>query len=96
MSSLRRHKLQIGLDFGGGIGGAHERLADEHGIGSGIEHALGVCQGFDAGFTDQQDIIGHFADLVLGGGEVDGEGFQIPVVDADQIGAEIDGAFHFA
>lgn len=73
----------------------HEGLADEDGIGSGIKDALGIVGSFEAGFGHEEDFIGDFVGEFFGGGEVGGEGFEIPIVDPDEIGAEVESAFHF-
>jgi len=75
--------------------GPHEGFADEDGVGTGVEDALGVVHGLDAGLGDEEDGLGDLFGESFGGGEIDGEGFEVAVVDADEVGAEFEGAFHF-
>ena len=85
---------EVFFDRPGGVLVAHEGFADEDGTCSGFEGALGVVGVFEAGFGDQNDTIGDFLGELLGGDEVGGHGLEIAVVDADEVGAEIKGAFH--
>ena len=50
---------------------------------------------FEAGFGDEDDVMGNLFGELFGGDEVGGEGLQVTVVDTDEIGAEVEGAFHF-
>src|ERR1035437_6202982 len=48
-----QHEIQICLDFFRRVEGAHERLADQHGVGTGFQDTVGVVEGADAGFGNQ-------------------------------------------
>jgi hypothetical protein len=91
----RSLQSQIRFDFAGRIHGPHQGFADEHGIGSGVQHAARVVEAADAAFGDEQDLVGGLFGELFGSGEVDLEGFQIAVVDTDEVGPEFEGAFHF-
>ena len=75
---------------------AHEGFADEDGADAGGADAADVLRGLDAAFADADDVVGDFLGQFLGGGEIDLEGFQVAVVDADEVGAEFERAVHFA
>ena len=89
-------ECEVGFDFARWVVGAHERLADEHGVGTGFEHAEGVGGGFDAAFGDEEDVVWDFLGEAGGGFEVDFEGFEVAVVYADEVGTEFERSFHFA
>ena len=75
--------------------GAHEGFADEDGLGAGGTDAGGVLRGRDAGFGDGEDVIGDLGDDFFGEGEVHVEGGEVAVVDAEEAGVEVEGAFEF-
>src|SRR6186713_2618525 len=71
---------------------AHEGFADQDGVASAVEHALGVGALLETAFADEDDVFGHFLAQLLGGREVDFEGVEIAVIDADEFRAEFEGA----
>lgn len=40
-------------------------------------------------------MVGDFFGELFGGGEVGGEGFEVAVINADEVGSEVEGGFHF-
>jgi hypothetical protein len=77
---------------GGGVGLAHESLADEEGVVAEDAEAGDVVGGANAAFGDGD---GMFGDEGSEFGEdvgVDGEGAEIAAVDTEEIEAEADGA----
>ena len=73
----------------------HQGLANEDGVGSGVESALGVGGAFESGFRDEENFIRDFVGQLFGGEEVGGEGFEVAVVDANEIGPEFESPLHF-
>ncbi len=75
-----------------GVVGAHEGFADEDGLGAGGADAGGVFRGGDAGLGDGEDVLRDLGDDFFGEGEVDLEGGEVAVVDAEDLGVEAEGA----
>ncbi len=87
-----------GLDHGGD-GGArvaptHERLAHEDGVGAGRDHAAYVVGAGDAGLGHGHRVGGQGGGDALEGAVVDLEGLEVAGVDADERGADVEGALH--
>jgi hypothetical protein len=83
------------LDFGVDVVGAQEGFADEDGIGAAGFHEAGVALGFDAAFGDKDELIGDLFAEVVSGLEVDFEGFEVAIVDANDLGVGVEGAIEF-
>lgn len=77
------------------IAAAHQGFAHENGIGAPPEHLSGVLGGPDAALTDKHQAVGDFFAELLGGVQVDFEGFQVAVVDADDAGLSFEGPVEF-
>src|SRR5690606_11587210 len=69
---------------GGHVALAHERLADEEGARAGRRHAREIGWRVEAALGDQQAVARRARRELLGDREVDRQGLQIAVVDADQ------------
>ena len=94
-AEFMKFEFEVCFDFPRRIMRPHQRFADKHGIRPGIEHALGVFERLDAAFGNQQHVIGNFLRELFGRRQIHFEGFQVPVVHADEIRAELQGALHF-
>jgi hypothetical protein len=64
---------------------AHQAFADEEGVEAGGAEAGDVFRCADTAFGDAESVCGDAGDEVERGFEVDGEGFEVAVVDADGV-----------
>ncbi len=83
-------------DRGCDVLGAHEGFAYEDGVAAPVEDLLGIGSAFDAAFADEEDVVW---DLFAEEGscfEVHGEIDEVPVVDTDDLGSEVECAVEFA
>ena len=95
--SSGRHGLQTakGGQFAQYIRAAHEGFADEEGVCPGLREAFGIFDGLDPAFADEDDVVRYFLGQKLGGGQIDREGFEVAIVDADDPGVRGQGPFEF-
>ncbi len=82
-------------DEGGGVGGLHERLSDEDGVGTGGADAGGIGGGVNAAFADGDDVFGELRNEAFAEAEVGLEDGEVAVVDADDLGAVGESAGEF-
>ena len=82
-------------DKGGGIGGAHERLDDEHRMGPGATRSYGIGRGGYAAFAHGNHVAGELGNQAFAQSEVGGEDREVAIVDADDAGPLGHGAGEF-
>ena len=78
------------------VGFAHQALADEDGAHADLRQTLDIVRAKDAALADDDAVARHQRRQRLGHGERDVEGAQVAVVDADEPGAEGQGALELA
>src|SRR4051794_24706285 len=74
------------------VGRAHQQLADEHGVDADALEILDLLARGDAGLRDDRLAGGHVGEQLVGALEVDAEVGQVPVVDADDVDVDLEGA----
>ena len=80
----------------GGVAGFHEVFADQEGVVAGGAQADDIGGVVDAAFADQERAGGHVFGESERGIQSDFEGGEIAIVDADEVGAGVDGGVEFA
>src|SRR3954447_11067241 len=76
------------------IGLAHQALADQKGADAGAQQPPAIIMREDAALAHQQPVARHHAGQPFGGAQADLEGAEVAVVDADQLGAELQCPLH--
>ena len=71
-------------------GGAHQRLADQDGVDADLLELVELLAGRDAGLGDDHLARRHVGEQLEGALEVDAEVAQVAVVDAEQLGVDVE------